>query len=186
MLYSTPPRNNSPCPTADRASAITNVYQCEMESVVRRFSIPGSYRFATTWRGRTRAFIVPRESDAIPLICAHVASGTVSMPASRTPGKGCIRPMRFTETITVMSTRPKRCQRQSAGVVSLAAPARGDRPASLDQWSPAPSVPQRSGLARGQPLREQVGSVIKRLQGEGAIETVGIGRANKWRLKSLD
>jgi len=36
VLRSTPPRNIFFCRTADRASAIANVHQCEIESVVRR------------------------------------------------------------------------------------------------------------------------------------------------------
>ena len=36
VLHSTPPRAIFPCPTADRVSAIANVQQCQIESVVRR------------------------------------------------------------------------------------------------------------------------------------------------------
>jgi hypothetical protein len=31
-------------------------------------------------------------------------------------------------------------------------------------------------------VREQVGSTVKRLHRSGAIENIGAGRANKWRL----
>jgi hypothetical protein len=32
------------------------------------------------------------------------------------------------------------------------------------------------------PLREQVGSTVKRLHREGAVENIGAGRARKWKL----
>jgi hypothetical protein len=35
-------------------------------------------------------------------------------------------------------------------------------------------------------IRDQVGSIVKRLHREGTIENTGAGRASKWRLKSLD
>jgi hypothetical protein len=31
-------------------------------------------------------------------------------------------------------------------------------------------------------IRDQVGSIVKRLHREGAIENIGIGRASKWKL----
>src|ERR1700730_12679039 len=59
-------------------------------------------------RGRTLPFIVPRESDAVPLIRRHVASGAdPSMPTNRARGNGYTRPMTCAGSITVKSTRPK-------------------------------------------------------------------------------
>jgi hypothetical protein len=34
-------------------------------------------------------------------------------------------------------------------------------------------------------IRDQVGSIVKRLHRDGAIETVGAGRASKWKLKPI-
>jgi hypothetical protein len=34
-------------------------------------------------------------------------------------------------------------------------------------------------------IREQVGSTVKRLHQEGAIENIGAGRASKWKLAEV-
>jgi hypothetical protein len=34
-------------------------------------------------------------------------------------------------------------------------------------------------------IREQVGSIVKRLHREGTIENIGAGRASKWKLTSV-
>jgi hypothetical protein len=53
-------------------------------------------------RGRTLPSVVPRESEAVPLIRQHVASGAQSsMPTNRTPGSACTRPMMCVASITV-------------------------------------------------------------------------------------
>jgi transposase-like protein len=58
-------------------------------------------------RGRTLPFVVPRESEAVPLIRKHVASGQSSTPTNRTPGSACTRPMTCAASITRLSTRPR-------------------------------------------------------------------------------
>jgi transposase-like protein len=58
-------------------------------------------------RGRTLPFVVPRESEAVPLIRQHVASGTISMLTNRMPGSGCTRPMTCAASTTQSSTRPR-------------------------------------------------------------------------------
>ena len=34
-------------------------------------------------------------------------------------------------------------------------------------------------------IREQVGSIVKRLHKQGAIENIGAGRASKWKLAGI-
>jgi transposase-like protein len=50
--------------------------------------------------GRTRPFVVSRESEAVPLIREHVASGTIIHATNRTPGSACTRPMACAGSIT--------------------------------------------------------------------------------------
>ena len=57
-------------------------------------------------RGRTRPFVVSRESEAVPLIRQHVASGANhTRRRIRTPGSACTRPMTCAASITASSTR---------------------------------------------------------------------------------
>jgi transposase-like protein len=57
-------------------------------------------------RGRTLPFVVARESEGVPLIRKHVASGSQSStPMNRTPGNACARPMTCAGSTTQSNTR---------------------------------------------------------------------------------
>jgi transposase-like protein len=79
-------------------------------------------------RGRTRPFVVLRESEAVPLIRKHVASGAIITLTNRTPGSGCTRPMTCAGSITRSSTRPRTARtsiRRSRTSPGCAAPRSG-------------------------------------------------------------